>query len=146
MSVPEGQRGEGKFDTLVKANALAIYTIKICNNKNVFLPEYQNALTNDIIRTAKNIFIYSWTENNILIQKSDPVDRIKEKWKERRRLQEKAALECNNLLAMMQMAQTLFHLKTKRIKYWGSKTIEVRNKIRSWIEADTKRYTEMCGG
>ncbi len=88
MAVPEGQRGEGRFTVLVKANMLAIYTIKICNNKNVFLEQYQSALTNDIIRTAKDIFIYCWTANNILIRKTDEdkeekkkVDECFEAWK-----------------------------------------------------------------
>ena len=110
MSVPEGQRGKGKFTVLTKANMLGIYTVKICCNKKVFLPEYQHALTDDIIRTAKDIFIHCWTANNIRVGKDE------EKRKERRRLQEQAANDCNNLLALMQMAQTLFHLKLKRIK------------------------------
>lgn len=136
MSVPEGQRGKGKFTVPTKANMLSIYTVKICCNKKVFLPEYQHALTDDIIRTAKDIFIHCWTANNIRVGKDE------EKRKERRRLQEQAANDCNNLLALMQMAQTLFHLKLKRIKYWGERTIEVRTLIRSWIESDTKRYSQ----
>ena len=115
---------------------LSIYTVKICCNKKVFLPKYQHALTDDIIRTAKDIFIHCWTANNIRVGKDE------EKRKERRRLQEQAANDCNNLLALMQMAQTLFHLKLKRIKYWGERTIEVRTLIRSWIESDTKRYSQ----
>lgn len=134
MSVPEGQRGQSKFAVLVKAQQLCIYTIKICNNKKIFLPEYQSALTNDIIQTAKDIFIDCWTANNIMVRGDE------EKWKERRKLQERAARNCNNLLALMQIAQTLFHLKLKRIKYWGTNTIEVRNLIRTWIESDAKRY------
>lgn len=95
MSVPEGQRGKGKFTVLTKANMLSIYTVKICCNKKVFLPEYQHALTDDIIRTAKDIFIHCWTANNIRVGKDE------EKRKERRRLQEQAANDCNNLLALM---------------------------------------------
>lgn len=136
MSIPESQRGEGRFAVLIKAQQLAIYTIKICCNKNVFLPEYQSALTDDIIRTAKNIFIRCWTANNIRVGSDG------EKRRERRRLQEQAANDCNNLLALMQMAQTLFHLKLKRIKYWGQNTLEVRGLIRGWIESDTKRYSK----
>lgn len=134
MSVPEGKRGESKFAVLVKAQQLCIYTIKICNNKKVFLQEYQSALTNDIIQTAKDIFIDCWTANNIMVRGNE------ERQKERRYLQERAARNCNNLLALMQIAQTLFHLKLKRIKYWGMNTIEVRNLIRAWIESDAKRF------
>lgn len=71
MSVPEGQRGKGKFTVLTKANMLSIYTVKICCNKKVFLPEYQHALTDDIIRTAKDIFMHCWTANNIRVGKDE---------------------------------------------------------------------------
>lgn len=57
MSVNESERGKGKFDVLIKANDLAVYTIRITKNPKIFLPEYQTALTNDIIHTAKeNIY------------------------------------------------------------------------------------------
>lgn len=134
MSVPESWQKDGKMKVLVKAQQLTIYTVKICCNQKIFLPEYQNALTNDIIRTSKNIFIYCWTANGIRVGADT------EKKKERQKLQEKAILECNNLLAMMQIAQKLFHLKLKRVKYWGEKTVEVKGMIRSWKEADQKRF------
>lgn len=136
MSVPETQRGEGKFNVLVKAQELCVYTIQICCNQNIFLPEYQNALTNDIISTAKDIFKLCWTANNVKVE-------CKYDHAKRKELQLKACEECNNLLALMQIAQKLFHLKTKRIRYWGSFTIEVRNLIRSWIDSDRRRYNGM---
>lgn len=146
MSVPEGKRGEGKFTVLVNAQMLCIYTIKICTNKNVFLLEYQNALTDDIIRTAKNIFIDCWTANNIRITKENENEadrqRNEERKKMRRKLQERAMLNCNNLLALMQIAQSLFHLKLKRIKYWGGRTLETRAMIKAWMESDSKRYSK----
>lgn len=142
MSVPEGKRGERKMEVFTKANNLAIYTIKICNNKNVFLPEYQSALTNDIIRTAKDIFISAWDANGIRV--TTTVDRKvvvdQRKQEERRRLQEVSIRKCNSLLALMQIAQRLFHLSTKRIKYWGGMTIEVRDLLKKWKESDAKRY------
>lgn len=140
MAVPENQRGKSKFEVFIKALDLCTYTIKICTNKNIFLEQYQNALTEDIIRTSKDIFIDCWTANNIMIREF-PKDH--ENAVERRRLQEKAHRECNNLLALMQIAQTLFHLKTKRIKYWGSMTIEVRNLIQKWKESDAERFRKL---
>lgn len=140
MSVPEGQRGHGKLEVLIKAKNLASYTIKICCNEKVFTPQYQNAITNDLIQTATNIFKYGWMANNIMVEDKDEQMK-REKYLQRRKLQEMAALECNNLLALMQIAQEVFHLKTKRIKYWGENTIEVRKMLRGWIEADKKRYS-----
>lgn len=133
MSVPEGQRSHSKLEVIVMARSLAAYTIKITKNQNVFQPEYNNGITNDIIHTAKEIYLRCWTANNIYVTE-------KEDWHERCSLQESAARECNNLLALMQLAQEVFHLKTKRIKYWGEKTIAVRNKIRAWNDSDRKRY------
>jgi len=134
VSVPESERGKGKFDVLIKANDLATYTIRITRNPKVFLPEYQTALTDDIIRAAKNVFIYAWTANNIR------VDGERENWEQRKGLQEAAARECNTLLALVQMAKPVYHLKSKRVKYWGQKIINTRNAIREWKAGDNKRY------
>lgn len=133
MSVPESQRGKGKFDVIINTLRLAQYTITITKNKNIFLPEYQSALTDDIIRSAKDIYINVWKANNIRVT-------TQEDWKERKRLQELSILECNSLLAMLQLAKKIFHLKSKRIKHWGEMTIKARDGIRAWKESDTKRY------
>lgn len=136
MSVPESQRGKGKFDVIINALYLAQYTITITKNKNIFLPEYQSALTDDLIRSAKDIYINVWKANNIRVTSQ-------EDWKERKRLQELSILECNSLLAMIQLAKKVFHLKSKRIKYWGELTIKARDGIRAWKESDAKRYKNM---
>lgn len=137
VAVPESKRGTGKFDVLIKANDLTVYTIRITKNPKNFAPEYQTALTDDIIRTAKDIYVKCWTANNIKVGEDA------EKWKERKRLQEEAARDCNNLLALMQIAKTLFHLETRRVKHWGKKTIEVRNRIRDWKDGDSRRYNKL---
>lgn len=133
MSVPEGQRSHSKLEVIIFARDLASYTIKITKNQKVFPPEYNNGITNTIIATATSIYMDCWTANNIYV--NAPGD-----WAERDALQKRAALNCNNLLALMQLAQEIFHLKTKRIEFWGSKTINVRNRIRAWNESDCKRY------
>lgn len=142
MSVPEGKRGQRRMEVFTKANALAVYTIKICNNKKIFIPEYQSAMTDDIIRTAKDIFMCAWEANGIRVVNTihgQPVINARKR-EERRTLQERSIRKCNDLLALMQLAQRLFHLKTKRIKYWGEKTIEVRMLLEKWKDSDTKRY------
>lgn len=123
MAVAEGERSQSKLEVIVRALDLATYTIRITNNQKIFLPEYRSSLTDDIIRTA----------NNILVKSADD-------WKMRKALQERAARNCNNLLALIQLAKTIFHLKSKRVKYWSEKTIDVRGYLRSWRDADSKRY------
>jgi hypothetical protein len=133
VSVPETQRTHGKLEVLTKAMDLAVYTLRITKNPKVFPPEYQSSMTDDIIRTAKDIYIDAWTANNISVRSADD-------WKERKYLQERAARNCNNFLALIQLAKPLYHLSSKRIAYWGKLIIEVRNLIRKWKDSDSKRY------
>ena len=147
MSVPESRRGHGKFEVCVRANQLAIYTIQICSNKKVFTEQYQEAVTSDLIRLAKDIYIKVRTANGIYIKASaDPkevADAERQKAQERRRLQESAIADCNSLLALMDIAKRVFHLSSKRIRYWGALTIEVREYIQRWKDADRKRYAAL---
>lgn len=135
MSVPEGKRSQSHLEIFVKAKNLASYTIKICCNENVFLPQYQNAITNDIMRSAKDIYIKCWNANNIRV-----VDN--ETYRERHKLQKEAHNECNNLLALIQIAGSVFHLKNKRLKHWGEMILECRNMISKWGSSDNERYKE----
>lgn len=135
MSVPVGERGEGKLEVIVMAQKLATYTIKITKNKKVFTPEYNDAITADIIHTAKDIFVSCWEANNIRVNKNP------ERAKERLKLQEYAAQQCNNLLTLIQLAQPIFHLTGKRVRYWSIMTLGTRMHIRKWNETDRKRYS-----
>jgi hypothetical protein len=107
--------------------------MEITKNKKIFLPEYQSALTDDLIRLSKNAFIRCWTANNIRVE-------TEEQYKERHKLQYQAILDCNNLLALIDLSKSVYHLKNKRIMFWAAKTITVRTLIREWRTSDTKRY------
>lgn len=133
MSVPVNERSHGKLEACVKARDLAVYTIQITKNKKIFVAEYQEAITDDIIRTAVSIHMLAWTANNILVNSRADLD-------ERLSLQEQACRQCNVLLSLIDIAKPLFHLDTKRVVYWGTKVIETRNLIRAWRESDRKRY------
>lgn len=143
MAVKAGERNvpdtpqNRQLNAVWYARELAVYTIQICKNKKVFLPEYQSALTDDIIRTAKDIYINAWTANNIRVTEKNK----KELWAWRSKLQRQAILDCNNLLALIGLARPLFHLKGKRIEYWSEQTLKVRNYIKKWRESDVDRYS-----
>ena len=62
MSVYLSDRGENKFEVLVKARELAVYTIQITHNKNVF-SDYDTVI-NDLQKLGKDIFIGLWYANN----------------------------------------------------------------------------------
>lgn len=141
MAVNVGQRNvpdtpqNRQLDAGIKARDLAIHTIKICCNKNIFLQEYQSALTDDIIRTAKDIYKNVKAANNIRVMENDP-----ETWNERRKLQNRAIRGCGDLISCISLAKPLFHLKGRKVKYWIKLTTEATEKIKKWHESDIKRY------
>ena len=134
MSVPVNQRGHGKLEACVKAHDLCCYTIQITANKKVFTEEYQRALTDRIVSAAIEIHTLAWSANNVLV-------RSREDLEERNSLQNQAAIQCNILLSLIEVAHRVFHLESKRVTYWSKKAIETRNLIRAWRDSDRKRYS-----
>lgn len=134
MSVPVNQRTHGKLEVCVKAHDLCCYTLQITANKKNFTSEFQEPLTNRIVEAAIDIHTLCWSANNILVNSVDDL-------RERTMYQEKAAIKCNILLSLIEVAKRIFHLSTKRVTYWAEKTIETRNLIRAWRESDLKRYS-----
>ena len=135
MSVRKDERNEGKLALSELAVRHAVYVIQITKNEKIFTPEYNEAVTNDLVRTAKNISRYIWAANNVLVNS-------KETYSIRRKYQELAATECNVLLADVNIARKLFHLSSKRMRYWTGMLVEIRNKTRGWITSDAKRYAQ----
>lgn len=135
MSVPENARTKGKLEACVKAHDLACYTLQIATNKKNFPEQFQTALTDKIVSVALDIHTLAWSANNVLV--NSPEDLA-----ERLGFQERAAVACNILLSMIEVAHRVFHLPTKRVVYWSGKAIETRNLIRAWRESDRKRYSD----
>ena len=133
MSVPKDKRRDGRLMLSVLARNHAKYVIQITKNEKIFDPRYNHEVTDDLVRQAKDINRYIWAANNILVNS-------KEDYALRRNYQEQAALTCNTLLADMEIAQKIFHLSGKRMRYWTSQIVEIRNRIRAWIESDADRY------
>lgn len=140
MAVNVGQRnvpdtpGNRQLDACQKAMDLAIHTIKITSNQKIFKPEFQGALTNEIISTAKNVYTSAWSANNVYVTKEN------KRWKERERLQYEAVRKCNELVALINIARRLLHLKGKKAKYWSELAIEARRLIVRWHEANAEQY------
>lgn len=135
MAVVASQQRKGKLKVIVDALRLAEYTLKICSNKKVFTEEYQHLITDDLVNLSKQIYLKTRRANNTRLSK--------ENYEKRKNLQEEAILDCDDFLGEIQLAQKIFHLKMKRILYWGSKIIEVRDEIKNWKESDYKRYKKL---
>lgn len=133
MSVPEGERKIGKLACIIEADKLCRHTLLITKNRRIFTEDYYVPIMQDIIETAKTIYISSWEANDIYVKD-------KETWIERKSLQDTAVRKCDRLFALMQLAYTIFHLETKKLKYWGTLCVNTRKLMKDWKEADRKRY------
>ncbi len=135
MTVRKEERQEGKLALSELAVRHAVYVIQITKNENIFKPEYNEAITNNIVKESIEISHCIWAANNVLVNSKDT-------YSIRRKYQELAATKCNVLLADINIAKKLFHLSAKRMRYWTGMVVEIRNKTRGWISSDAKRYAE----
>ena len=119
-----------------RANGLAAYTLQITSNPKVFDPAQNQGFIDEIRRLAIDIFSKIWTANNIYVKTAAEAE-------ERTALQRSARQDCNKLLPMIEIAGKVFHLKARRMKYWGAWAVEVRTKIQAWEDGDRKRYLQM---
>lgn len=131
MSVVKSKRGINKFETTLLARQLAVYTLRITVNENIFDPKFDKPLTYEIMERGKNIFVNCYEANNTSLYYE---------YDKRKDLMTNAIKDCDTLLALIQLAQPIFHLKTKRIKYWGNLILEVKSSIKAWKKSDSERY------
>ena len=134
MSVPEPMRHKGRLEVHVKCQYLASYTIKILANPKSFPPEVDEELIHRIKACAIDIYAKSWSANKLNARPSE-VDRAM-----RYSLQREAWSLCNELMAYIGIAKQVFHLKSKRMKYWSGLITEAQRLIQGWIESDAMRY------
>ena len=98
MSVTVDQREEGKFSLAVKAESLTSYTLEITANENVFVPEYRRGLTDDIVETAKNIYLGIREANDVTVRMGTRFQ-LKD-YTDRNELQREALRNCKRLLLL----------------------------------------------
>lgn len=138
MSVPVGEREEGKFSLLIKAESLARCTIEITANEKVFLPEYRKQVTDDIVETAKNIYLGIREANDVNVRVGTPFQLGD--YRERNNLQRQALRNCKRLLYLIDLAHRIFHLSSRRVAYWGQMVVNVKNRVCGWIDDDANRF------
>ena len=134
MSVPEGKRHKGRLEVHVKAQFLAAYTAKILSNQKVFSPETDAEIIRRLKCCAYDIFMKSWTANKIRAETNTENRRM------RYQRQEEAILLCDEMISYIGIAKQVFHLRSKRVKYWAGLISEVRQLLQKWKESDVSRY------
>lgn len=140
MSVPVGQRhvpdtpSTRLLEAAYAAQSAALHTIRLCTNPNVFLPQFQTALTDDLIRTSKDIYIWIWTANKIMVSSQSA-------WAEREALQRKAIFGCDAMIAMIGLAKRLFpKVRRKKAAFWARKVLDAKHLTQKWHASDVERF------
>ena len=134
MSVPEPLRHKGRLEVHVKAQFLASYTAKILGNPKAFDPSIDAELIARIKNCAYDIYAKAWSANKIRADTNG----INRAW--RYGLQEEAILLCDEMHAYIGIAKQVYHLRTKRMRYWSGLITEVRGLLQGWKESDVSRY------
>lgn len=132
MGVPVNQRKSGRLEVCVAARDLCTYTFRITSNEKKFSLQYSTFIRR-ICSIALSIHLKCWKANEIVANSED-------RHRERTNLQLQAMDDCTEMMALIDIAYSLFHMESKRVIYWTDLTRSVRNKIVNWKESDIKRY------
>ena len=132
MSVPVPQRGHGELEVNTKARILTVYTLKILENEKWF-PQNQRRFIEKLQDCAIDIQALCWEANEIKVGNS------KSRYQRRIDLQDMAAEKCNRMAMLVETAKPLFHLESKRVRYWLNLILTLRDIIRGWHDSDVKR-------
>ena len=130
--MPVPKRGHGELEVNTKARALTVYTLKILENEKWF-PQTQKAFITKLQDCVIEIQALCWEANEIKVAGNA------ERYKRRIDLQDQAAEKCNRMNMLIETAKPLFHLQSKRVRFWIKQTSDLRNMIRGWRENDIKR-------
>ena len=106
----------------------------VTRNEKIFDVSYK-ALTEDIVHSAENIYIHSYTANNIYA-------RGKDNFEQRVELETMAIMECKKLLALIDLAHQLFHLKSKKVEYIVKIVNDAEKSIQAWRKSDREKLKE----
>lgn len=136
MSVAEGKRTKSRFDVIVKARNIVVYTIKITSNEKVFPKRYRWSFTGKLVDETVDMYKNLFFANSIRVI-------TREDKNLRRQYQVKALAQTYSILAMIQIAYELFGLSTERVKYWTQLLAEEQKLIRDWRDSDSARYRQI---
>lgn len=139
MSVHEGDRMDNRFTLPVKAEELARHTLIVTKNEKLFLPEYNEWITNKIRNYAIEAYLLIREANDLKVKVDNVVD--PDVLKDRHDMQKLALRYLRRLLPMIDLARRVFHLSTRKVKFWSKMVIEVRDRTKGWMEDDMRRYS-----
>lgn len=134
-NVRENERREGRLQVLTDARELCLYTLHILKNQKVFDRETDATTIEELRKCATDIYKLTYRANSVRVNSSDD-------WALRDSYQREAIALCSDILVLIGISKSLYHLKSTRIKYWSDMVVNLINKLRRWNESDSARYTK----
>ena len=95
-----------------------------------------NDLTDRIIALAADIYMNAFSANKIRVSEQNQ----KEDWKERESRQKTAIRKCDDLVAQINVARRVLHLRKGKVEYWIRKITYTKSQLTKWHESDLRRY------
>lgn len=138
MSVPEGKRTKSKFEVLTRVREMASYTVQACSNDKIFPKRERWTVANRIVSVALEIMEQTDFANSIYV--SVPSD-----YALRRTAQTTAVANTASLLGLINLAYVRYNIEGRKIAYWTSLVLEVRELLIAWRRADSDRYGKIGG-
>ena len=131
MSVPKDKRTEGELTINTEARRICAHVLRITGNEKNF-PKEQEWFTNRLREVAISIDLNCWKANNIYVS-SEVL------YKKRLSLEAEAGDACTEILELINVGRSLYHMPTKRYKYLTDQYVELRKHIRNWYKTDRER-------
>ena len=131
ISVPKDKRTEGELAINTDARRICTYVLRITGNDKKF-PKEQEWFTNLLREKAIGIDLNCWKANNIYVNSQTLYDK-------RMALEAEAGDACTEILEIINIGRSLYHMSTKRYKYLTDQYVELRKKIRNWYKSDRER-------
>jgi len=136
MSVPKGDRKEGKLQIITQLQALNVYTIQICKNEKNFPKRDRWLLTQRIVEQATMAYTDARKANAIKVV-------TLEDYKLRREYQIRCRCDLEALLGLIEIAYMALSLEGSRVEYWTKCVMDCEDKLATWRTSDRKRYKDV---
>ena len=117
---------------VVRAKALALYSIKKTDNGQTFPKKYRFSLVNRIQDAALDITDALLDANDLSL--ADEVERPM-----RFRSQRTALRTCRKLIFLIELSHDLELIDDKAFAYWATQVSDVKNMTAAWYKSDTRR-------
>ena len=137
MSVPKTKRGIPKLQVITKSRQLAAYSLKITQNEKNLPKRYRSFVQKEICQVATDISAAVYSANSIYVTTADD-------YASRRALQQEALRLTYRLLNNIGIWHKIRKIDGNRLEYWSELIMDVQNLLRSWRDADAKRYRDIA--